>query len=120
MMDLALNKQKFYYALYKGVQEQTDAFGNYTGEYSPEYYSPVEFAANISAAKGSAETEPFGIDTPYTKKIVTCDMSCPIAEDTVLWIGITPDNDTPHNYAVARVARSLNSIMYAVAEVSVS
>lgn len=50
--------------------------------------------------------------------IVTTDMSCPISEDTVLWIGKTPTTDD-YNYVVSRVAKSINSISIAVREVDV-
>lgn len=119
MRTLKRNKQKVFYALYNGVQELTDASGNYTGEYAPSYGTPVEIRVNVSAAKGTADVEQFGIDTPYSKTIVTDDMACPIAEDTVLWIGKTP-TDGEHNYVVVCVAKSINSITYAVREVDVS
>lgn len=113
------NKSSVYYALYNGVQELTDASGNYTGEYAPSYGTPVKIRVNVSAAKGTADVEQFGIDTPYSKTIVTDNMSCPIAEDTVLWIGKTPSAGE-YNYVVVRVAKSINSITYAVKEVDVS
>ena len=56
----------------------------------------------------------------------TCDTDCPINENSVLWIGISPFSsdpnvaDIPHNYTVQRVAVGLNSILYAVKKVDVS
>ena len=119
MRELKRNRRTVYYALYSGVQELTDASGNYTGEYAPTYATPVAVEMNVSAAKGSADQEQFGIDTPYTKVLVTTDMACPIAEDTVLWIGKTPTSGD-YNYVVSRVAKSINSISIAVREVDVS
>lgn len=119
MRELKRNRQKVYYALYAGVQEMTDSFGNYTGEYAPSYSDPVKVLMNVSAARGSADTEQFGIDTPYSKTLVTTDMNCPISEDTALWIGKSPA-DGEHNYVVTRVAKSINSITIAVKEVDVS
>lgn len=118
MRDLKRNRRTIYYALYGGVQECVDGFGNYTGEYAPYYGNPVEMQVNVSAARGSADVEQFGIDTPYSKTLVTTDMSCPIAEDTILWIEKTPLDGT-HNYIVTRVAKSINSITYAVKEVDI-
>lgn len=113
------NERNVYYALYTGVQEMVDAAGNYTGEYAPTYSTPVLKRMNVSAARGTADVAQFGIDTPYSKTIVTNDMDCPIAEDTVLWIEKTP-TDGEYNYVVVQVAKSVNSITYAVREVDVS
>ena len=54
----------------------------------------------------------------YTKTVIVDDMSCPIDEHSILWIGVTPDS--PHNYEVVQVAKSLNHISYAVQEVDYS
>lgn len=118
MMCLDQNKQTVYYALLSSVTELTDTEGNYTGEYAPVYSTPVEMRANVSAARGTSDVEQFGINTPYSKTIVTDDLSCPIAEDSVLWIGVP--TTAPYNYTVAQIAKSLNSITYAVEEVDVS
>lgn len=119
MRSLERNKQTFYYALYKGEVEETefDDPTMYTGERTPTYESPVQMRANISAARGDSEWTPFGVNTDYSKTIVTTDMSCPMNEDTILWIGI-PTTE-PHNYVVTRVAKSINSITYAIKEVNV-
>lgn len=110
------NKTKIFYALFTGEVENTNSEGNYTGERSLTYGTPVAFYANVSAARGTADVEQFGINADYTKVIVTCDMSCPIKEDSIIWI------DKPvterHNYAVTQIARSLNSISIAVKELS--
>lgn len=88
------------------------------------YQTPIAARANISAATGSAQVEQFGNYAGYDKVIVTDDMSCPIDENTVLFIDKEPDYDedgTPlYDYIVKRVARSLNSVSYAVSKVSVS
>ena len=119
MKALARNKQTLWYALYTGKTAVYDADGLFTGEYEEGYSTPVEAKMNISPANGRAALEAFGIATNYDKVLVTDDMNCPIAEDTVLWIGIDATNN-PHNYVVNRVAKSLNSITYGVTEVSVS
>ena len=117
MRSLERNKQTFYYALYSGVTEVKDENGDYTGEREITYSSPVKYRANISAAKGESDTAPFGIETNYSKTISTNDMSCPIKEDSVLWIDKDPTTD-PYNFLVVKVAKSLNSILYAIREVS--
>ena len=112
------NEQTIYYALYEGFVPFVNSKGIDTGEKTQVYTAPISMQASVSAAKGSADVEMFGIDTPYTKTVVTCDLECPIREDSVLWIGADPVTE-PYNYVVVRIARSLNSITYAVREVDV-
>jgi len=124
MRSLARNKQTIYYALYDGKTEIIDEYGNKTGEYVTSYKSPVSFRINVSAARGTADVEQFGINANYSKTMVTNDMTCPISETTRLWID-TPafdllENVLPHNYVVTAVAKSINSITYAIKEVVVS
>lgn len=123
MKALARNKQTLYYATYSGLESDYDAYGNYTGQLSPSYSSPVEVRMNISPAKGTADLEQFGISEQYDKVLVTDDMDCPITETSILWIDTTPgttENPNPYNYAVVRVAKSLNSISFAVRKVDVN
>lgn len=111
------NKQKFWYALYKSIEDATDADGYKTGGKTKTYYAPVPMEANISAARGTSEVEQFGINSTYSRTIVTDQMDCPIDTATKLWIGV-PTTD-PYNYRVVQIAKSLNSITYAIQEVSV-
>ena len=116
MRSLQRNKQTIYYALYQRSQETIDSDGLRTGQYEPSYSDPVEYKINVSAARGTAGVEMFGIDTDYSRTMETCDLNCPISETSVLWIGKTPSGDD-FNYRVAAVAKSLNSITYAIREV---
>jgi hypothetical protein len=118
MRTLLRNKTPIYYALYTDRTPIIDAQGYETGDYSEGYTEPAELWASVSANKGEASVEPFGADLDYTKTIITDDMTCPISETSRLWIGREPDD--PYNYAVVRVAKSLNHITYAVKEVDVS
>lgn len=127
MKALNRNKQTLTYALYATKTEVYDGDGSFTGEYTLSYSTPVTVKMNISPANGRTALDAFGIVTNYDKVLVTDDMNCPIAEDTVLWIGIDPTTTVngvtttnPHNFVVNRVAKSLNSIVYGVTEVSVS
>ena len=127
MRSLTRNKQKIYYSLYSDKQPILDDYGNQTGEYTLSYADPVEYKINVSAARGTADVEQFGINENYTKTMVTNDMSCPIEETTRLWIGkeayVTVDETTtvtPHNYVVIKKAPSINSITYAIKEVTVT
>ena len=126
MKALARNKQTFYYALPTGsLTDVLDSDGFYTGEQTPAYGSPVEAQMNISPATGRTVLEWFGVNETYDKVLVTDDINCPINETSILWVDITPTivegaTETPHDYIVARVARSLNSVVIGIKKVSVS
>lgn len=122
-----------------------DEYGNENGETIPQYADAVRMVANISPATGQNQVEQFGNMDSYDKVIVTCDMNCPIDENTVLFIDKEPEytevrtNDVTesqalygedeitervyripkYNYIVKRVAKSLNSISIAVRKVEV-
>lgn len=125
MKTLLRNKQPFYYANLLSQQPAYDKHGNETSELVTTYSAPVKVYANISAARGNAELDEFGLNTNYSKTIVTEELSLPIDKSTILWIGIEPDlngeaGTVKHNYCVVAVAKSLNSMTIAVAEVNVS
>lgn len=125
MKALLRNKQTFYYANVSKTAAQYDEYGNETGETDITYDAPVAAQANISPARGTADLEQFGINSDYTKTIVSDNLTLPIDKSTILWIGIAPDKDgeagtIKHNYVVVGVAKSLNSVTIAVKEVSVS
>ena len=119
MQSLASNQQKIEYALYTGM---TDALsgGKKTGEKVKSYASPVTLWIYVSPSKGEAAIEPFGQNEDYTNVMSISDPNCPIKEDTILWVGISSANGTPHNYRVTKVARGLTSTLYAIKKVSVS
>lgn len=122
MRNLQRNARTFWYSLYEEVEPitTTDEWGNAveTGEQSMGYGDPVEMSANISPATGASITEQFGNLDNYDKVIVTADMSCPIDENTVLYIDTTPPQ--PYDYVVRGIAKSLNSISIAIRKVDVS
>lgn len=119
------NKTTFYYALYAGEDEIIDEYGNATGQYSVTYGNPVKTLGNVSAAQGEMQTRQFGESESYDKVIVLDDMNTPIDEYSILWIDTLPQFDedgvteTPHDYVVKKVARSLNNVSIAISKVSV-
>ena len=120
------NKQVFYYALFESVEDTTDEYGNITGEHKITYGKPQKFRANISAAKGETSTREFG-ETENYDKVIVMDKEAPnIDEYSVLWIDTLPEitengmTDTPHDYIVKKIAKSLNSISVAISKVKVS
>lgn len=125
MKTMERNKQTFWYLLYDTGAAIADDDGYETGEESTAYKDAVAFRANISAATGAAQTEQFGNLAEYDKVIVTDDMTCPIDENTVLFIDKEPEYSDPghrplYDYIVKRVAKSINSISYAIRKVNVS
>lgn len=119
MRTLERNKQTIYYALYEGKEPLTDEYGNPTGEYEVLYSEPVLLKINVSAARGEYETRLFGDMENYDKVLVTDDLSLPITEASILWID-SLDTTKPHDYIVKKVAKSLNTISYAVTKVKLS
>lgn len=119
------NKRPLWYLLYDRKSPAVDAEGNETGEEIIVYKPAVALRANVSPASGSSQVEQFGNLAGYDKVIVTDDMSCPIDENTVLFVDKEPeyreaDGKPLYDYIVKRVAKSLNTIAYAVTKVSVS
>lgn len=121
MQSLKRNQQKLYYATYNSNSPLLDEDGFDTGETTTGYSAPVVFYANVSPAKGSSQEEVFGKNLDYSRTIVTCDMDLPIDEFSRIWIETDPvlnpdgtaDGDSA-DYFVVQVARSLNSVAYAI------
>ena len=125
MRTLIRNKRKFYYASYIGETEITDEYGNATGEYNLAYENPIQLLGNVSAAQGEMQSRQFGESESYDKVIVLDDKDAPINEYSILWVDTLPhlnedgSTDTPHDYIVRKVARSLNGVSIAIGKVDV-
>ena len=125
MRCLARNKSKFYYASYIGETEIVDEYGNATGEYTISYGNPVEVLGNVSAAQGEMQSRQFGESESYDKVIVLDERNATIDEHSILWVDTLPhlntdgSTDTPHDYTVKKVARSLNGVSIAIRKVIV-
>ena len=121
MRSLRKNKQPLYYATYIGKIPVTDENGDFTGEEETVYSKPLPFYENISPAKGSSQEEVFGKNLDYSRTVVTCNMTLPIDEFSRIWIETKPvikpdgtaDGDSA-DYSVVAIARSLNSVAYAL------
>ncbi len=118
MRCLNRNKREIYYALYTDDEPIFDEYGNETGESKPIYGEITNARFNISAATGEEAVQAFGSFTNYSRVLCVSDNNCPIAEQTIVWFGVTPDK--PHNYIVTAKADSKNGILYALLEVKVS
>lgn len=108
MITLVRDRQTFYYALYRGVEEiQRD--GLYTGGRRKRYDPVVKAEMPVSGARTAygfvsnvVQMDFFGLDKPYSKTMWTHDMDCPITEETILWMdmGKLNDYDPTSTYAV--------------------
>lgn len=125
MRCMTRNQSKFYYASYIGEIEISDEFGNGTGEYALNYENPLKIFGNISTAQGEMQSRQFGESESYDKVIVLGDRNTPINEYSILWVDTLPhlnpdgSTDTPHDYVVKKVARSLNGVAIAISKVDV-
>ncbi|MBQ5679684.1 MAG: hypothetical protein IIV44_07200 [Rikenellaceae bacterium] len=124
MRGLVKNEQLFYYSLYREKTQLNDRDGYFTGDYGITYSDPAPMRANISPARGTAQTEQFGTGIDYDKVIVTCDMTCPIDENSVLFVDKAPaknaNGEYVYDYVVTKIAKSLNSISIAIKKAAVS
>lgn len=122
MRALERNKQNIYFANYTGRSVITDENGLETGEYELTYTQPTSVKVNVSASRGEASLDLFGTDLNYSNTIVS-DKDLGIDENSILWVGkeayASASVITPHNYKVVSVAKSLNSVVYAIRKVDV-
>ena len=125
MRCMVRNQSKFYYALYINKTELTDEYGNNTGEYEVSYGNPAKALGNVSSARGEIQSRQFGESESYDKVIVLDNRDTPIDEYSILWVDTLPllnpdgSTNTPHDYIVKKVARSLNNVSIAISKVSV-
>ena len=125
MRCMVRNKSKFYYASYIGKTEILDEYGNITGEYTLSYSEPIKCYGNVSAAQGEMQSRQFGESESYDKVIVLDDRNARIDEHSILWVDTLPHlnddgtTDTPHNYIVKKIARSLNGVSIAIRKVQI-
>ena len=125
MRCLDRNKRTFYYATYEGKSGITDEYGNETGEYGLTYSNPIKHKGNISSAQGEMQSRQFGDSESYDKVIALGNINIPIDEYSILWVDTLPvivngTTETPHDYIVKKVARSLNSVCIAISKVDVN
>ena len=124
MRCLRRNQVPYWYATYQSGTADYDEYGNETGGTHVTLSKPVRAKANISPARNVEIVELFGTDLNYSR--VLCMSEQPsFDENAYLWIDTPPvlkndgSTDTPPDYIVKRIARSLNSTLVAVARVNV-
>lgn len=99
----------------------------HTGQFELTFTEPKLIKVPVSASRGTADTELFGIAEQYDKTIILDDKTqdLGICETSRIWIDTLPDpfwddETPPHDYVVTRVAKSLNLTVLAVRKVDVS
>lgn len=115
MRTVQRNKRPVAYAFYEGATEVLDD-GEHTGEYTVTYTKPVKALMNVSGGRGYADVALFGLNSSYSRTAVTEDLKTDFNTETVFWIDNDPDTD-PHDYRVVAVARTINQVVIALAEV---
>ena len=122
MRTLHRNKRPFWYCLYDRTEKVLDAKDFETGDSRIVYKDAVKCYGNISKTYGEAQVEQFGNSLDYERVIIVEGNTCPIDENTVLFVDGEPKYDSKGNplydYVVKRVAPSLASgISYAIKRV---
>lgn len=102
-----------------GYTEIIDEDGNSTGEFTNSYSEPIQIQANVSPAMGENSTRQFGDKIDYDRVLVIEDKCLNINEQSIFWIE-NKLTDTPHDYEVKKIGRSLNSLSISVKKVDVS
>lgn len=135
MKALKRNKRSFWYAVYMGVVDVTDEQGRLTGEKRISYSAPKLAHGNISASSGSTINRatanvvqrPYGETVDYDRVIVMDDLGLVINEASVVWIdpptkpklNVDGTFNTPYEYIITRIARTLNVLSLTLREVTV-
>lgn len=117
MRTVKRNKRPVAYAFYSGSTELVDAQGNYTGEYEVHYTTPVKTLMNVSGGRGQADIALFGLTQTFARTATTEDLDTKFNTETVFWIETDPDSGEPFDYRVVAVARTINQVVLALAEV---
>ena len=111
------DKRPVAYAFYDGVQELTDEYGNYTGEYDVSYTEPVKTLMNVSGGRGQADIALFGLTQTFARTATTEDLETEFNTQTVFWVENDPDAGEPFDYRVVAISRTINQVVLALAEV---
>ena len=125
MRTMGRNKKWIAYALLEGKEEIMDG-ERHTGQFELKFSEPKLIKVSVSAARGAADAELFGVAEQYDKSIILDDNTreLGICETSRLWVDTLPDpfwddETPPFDYTVVRVAESLNLTALAVRKVDV-
>lgn len=116
MRILERNKTTIYYANPTGKTENIDLNGNYTGEYTLIYGTPIKVSGVLRTPLGSAMYGAYGNGTRYDRSFIVDDMNCAISINSRLWIDRSTTQQ-PSNYICVAVKKSYDHIKYELKEV---
>ena len=119
MQNLARNTFPVWFQVYQGETEIIDEYGNKTGSFAPSYGPLQSGQFMVSPNRGDASLEMFGTLLDYDRVMSTADTTCPIDEQTVLWLDGAPTSG-PYTHYVKQRAPWKNSLVFAVKQVEVS
>lgn len=116
MILLRRNLRTVWYQLYMGDEVTRDADGLIEGT-TVSYGDPVAMEVSIAPIEGTTVAQAFGYDEQYDRVFLVDDMSCPINEETVMFIDTEPQYEdgalvNSYDYVVKKVAPNLNHIKY--------
>lgn len=125
MRTIIRNRQDFYYSSLTSSEMGYDADGNYT-EVEYTYSNPVKSSGVITVANGEAETQVYGANEKYDKVITLNAGENYLVVGSVLWVDTLPvikedgSTDTPFDYTVRKVGKSLSGfVVVAIKKVDV-
>ena len=126
MRCLKRNKRPIWYALYLGTEIQYDTNGNELPSPALLFDNPKKIMVNVSASRGSIQDVQFGLDERSDKVIVTDDVNIPLTDASRLWVDVEPviktdgTTETPHDYVISKIGRSLTNTSIAISKVDVT
>jgi hypothetical protein len=110
------NRQPLHYATYTERTEVEDEYGNLN--WNVDYTDPIAAEWNISTVDSDAEVELFGINAFEVIRIVPDALPDGFDEAAIIWHGVEPTE--PHNYAIAGIRKTLNTVTIYARKVNVS
>lgn len=125
MRTLERNKRPVWYSLLVKSEIGYDEYGNELSSPISTFGNPVKIMANVSAASGKVQEAQFGLSAQYDRVIVTDDVDIPLTEASRLWVDTMPvinqdgSTDSPHDYVISRIARSITNVSIAISKVNV-
>ena len=134
MRGLARDERRMYISLYATKEKLYDQSGKWTGEWKVVRSAPFPIYASLSAVRGSAAVDIFGVDSQYDRTATMCHVGTGITDTAVLWVDRRPTFDeygnlkmnddgtmeVPFDYEVRRVAESSNNTVLALKRVEVA
>ena len=104
---LKRNTTEFEYLPYTGTDSDLNEDGEHTGEFHPEYGTPVKYRGNISSPSGNVNQTFYGMDIRYTHVLVMDQPDADIQETgLVLWKN--------NRYEIRAVMPSINALSVAL------